>query len=388
MALFFLQGAVSTLKSGAESLLQTLMPAQDHFRSLRISKQAVSKACHKFPYEAFIALQQEAVNTYYAQAQSPRWMGLRLVGVDGTRLRLPRKPDLAQYYGTQGNQTASSRPMALLVMYYDVLSGIPLSGELSPITMGERFLAERLLAGRCSDDLLLYDRGFPSFAMMALHTQLAVPYCMRLPLNYHPQVRDFVASGEADQVVMFNASPKARRDCEVLEILSDAVKVRLVRVSLPGGQIEVLATSLIDEYRFPTHLFKDLYARRWAVEEGFKALKSWAQVERYRTTGVESVEREVYARLLMLTLTSLVRASAQPRADALNAKRQRTYRINFAALLRKWRQSLASLWLSIECQSILDDFLEWVVEDVERVRPGRSNPRKCRYVNALSNSWA
>jgi hypothetical protein len=37
----------------------------------------------------------------------------------------------------------------------------------------------------------------------------------------------------------------------------------LVRVTLKSGETEVLATSLLDEAAFPTHVFKDLYHLRW-----------------------------------------------------------------------------------------------------------------------------
>ena len=53
--------------------------------------------------------------------------------------------------------------MALLVAHYDVLAGIQLGGEVSPCTMGER-----LLEGPVASDLLLYDRGFPSYVRFSL----------------------------------------------------------------------------------------------------------------------------------------------------------------------------------------------------------------------------
>ena len=43
-----------------------------------------------------MSLQQQAVDTFYAQSDTPRWMGLRLVGVDPDKDRMPR------YFGRCG----------------------------------------------------------------------------------------------------------------------------------------------------------------------------------------------------------------------------------------------------------------------------------------------
>lgn len=69
--------------------------------------------CFKFPFEAFIRLQEQVVTTFEQQIPGKLWMGFRLVAVDGTKIRLPLDDELAEAFGTQGNQTETERPMAL-----------------------------------------------------------------------------------------------------------------------------------------------------------------------------------------------------------------------------------------------------------------------------------
>ena len=57
------------------------------------------------------------------------------------------------------------------------------------------------------------------------------------------------------------------------------VKVRLVRVVLPSGRIEVLATSLLDSAAHPSESFAALYKSRWKIEEAFKTLKHRLHLE-------------------------------------------------------------------------------------------------------------
>ena len=58
VALFFLQGACSSLRFGMQQLLQSLLGNGGFQSGLTVSRQGVSKACRKFPYQAFVSLQQ------------------------------------------------------------------------------------------------------------------------------------------------------------------------------------------------------------------------------------------------------------------------------------------------------------------------------------------
>ena len=60
VALFFLQGACSSLRFGMQQLLQSLLGNGGFQSGLTVSRQGVSKACRKFPYQAFVSLQSYA----------------------------------------------------------------------------------------------------------------------------------------------------------------------------------------------------------------------------------------------------------------------------------------------------------------------------------------
>jgi hypothetical protein len=114
VGLYFLQGAADSLKFGMDTILRGVISAARFHANRLVSKQAVSKACRKFPFEAFIDLHAKTVETFYTHASTPRWMGFRLVGVDGAKLRLPMKQHLAETFGSQTNGGKTERPMGLL----------------------------------------------------------------------------------------------------------------------------------------------------------------------------------------------------------------------------------------------------------------------------------
>ena len=72
-----------------------------------------------------------------------------------------------------------------------------------------------------------------------------------------------------------------RQDFVQHQLPMDAFSVRLVRVPLKTGQIEILATSLLDASRWPAADFAALYQQRWRIEEAFRHLKCRLQLEQF-----------------------------------------------------------------------------------------------------------
>jgi hypothetical protein len=101
--------------------------------------------------------------------------------------------------------------------------------------MGERFLAERLLEERNATDLMLYDRGFPSFALFALHRHLDRAFCARLPVNFCREVTTFLESGAGDASSSGMPAPIRNGIAPSWASPAAPLRLRLLRVSLPGG---------------------------------------------------------------------------------------------------------------------------------------------------------
>ena len=376
VVLLFLQGAAASLKHSADTLLRTLLGDVARITLNSVSKQAISKACRKLPYTALAALHQQVVTTFYAHAQTPRWMGFRLIAADGSKLRLPRLKVFANAFGTQTNATDVERPMALLLSFYDALTHVTVASELAPSDMGERFLAERLLGYLGPCDLVLYDRGFPSFPLFALHQARAIPVCMRMPKGFNAEVRAFVASNRPERNIVLTPNAEAKRICAFLEVPTDPITLRLVRVRLKSGEIEVLATSLMDRTQYPRHLFKDLYHQRWAVEEGFKSLKHVADLQSFRGKSEAAVFQEVYARLITHTLASIARFAAGGLVDERVDARRLRYRVNFAEAYRKVQSRLIQMLTLPDPMPMIRGTLQLIAKNLEPIRPGRAYPRQ------------
>ena len=83
-----------------------------------------------------------------------------------------------------------------------------------------------------------------------------------------------------------------------------------MRVDLPSG-IEVLITNLMDSDKYDAAVFKSLYHLRWGIEENYKRLKQWLEIENFSGKSALSVQQDFYAKIVASNLTALMAMAAQ-----------------------------------------------------------------------------
>ena len=274
-----------------------------------VTQSAFSQARQHLEYEAFVELNDRATAVFYAEAPIRRWHGYRTLAVDGTGLRLPNTPALRATFPGPAQEV----PQGRLVELFDVLNGVMLGAELSQTEIGEGDLAEWLLARAQLGDLVLYDRNFPSFYLLSLHARAGIDYCMRTPTGRFNAVAEFVASGERECWVAISPCDKARKDCLRNGLDIAPIRVRLVRVDLPSGEVEVLMTSL--GQAIAASELAALYHLRWGIEEGYKLHKCRGELENFTGRTVRSVYQDVFAKLLSMNLAAMCAFSVADQAQ-------------------------------------------------------------------------
>ena len=112
-------------------------------------------------------------------------------------------------------------------------------------------------------------RGLPAFASLSM----AGSDCARVRHDFHSEVKAFVADGAKERIVVLTPNAASMRQCREGHLPADPLHVRLIRVELESGEVEVLITSLRDTKAYPYCAFAKLYALRWGIEErGFNSL--------------------------------------------------------------------------------------------------------------------
>ncbi|HEY6626553.1 MAG TPA: transposase, partial [Ignavibacteriaceae bacterium] len=87
--------------------------------------------------------------------------------------------------------------------------------------------------------------------------------------------------------------------------LPEEIMVRLVKVKLENGEIEVLMTSLLGE-EYKVEDFKWLYNKRWGVETYIDRLKNQLEIERFSSEMVIGIKQDFHGIVFLSTLESVL----------------------------------------------------------------------------------
>ena len=293
---------------------------------------------------------------------------------------MPNEPEIEEYFGVyKGRSDQSLCALGMGSVLYDVLNHMMLDVSLHPTGYSERECAVQHLTQTQEDDLLLYDRGYPAFWLFALHIQQQRKFCMRTKTTQWRLSRDFLASGEKDKVMTVNIPSSARQKCQKRGLSLAPIQLRLVRVDLPN-EVEVLITNLTDQKRYPSRVFQSLYFCRWGIEENYKRIKQWAEIENFSGKSVLSIQQDFYAKILATNLTAIMALSAQKKVKKRTRHRQHSYQVNFAQSLSKMKHRIICILISPKHEMIsqIQKAIDYISHTIEAVRKDRSSPRRVK----------
>lgn len=343
------------------------------------TKSALSQARKKLSPSALAALGALWVREWLAATIEPRWHGLRVVAADGSCVRVPRWRETMEAYGVDGPNGDGSVVMARVVGLLAVASNQLLHVEIGSYAQGERSLLVRALGALSSRDLLVLDRGYPAWWLFALFGQRGIDFCARLDSCgcAISQVKQFIRSGASEQVIEQRLGKTALaklREAGAEVEPGTVLRLRLVRVVLSSGCIEVLATSLLDTVAYPANEFGALYHARWRIEEAFKTIKCRLKLEGFTGELPHAIEQEIHAKILIANITAALCAQAH---EQLADDKAAHYRVNQTTAIKHW-PALAVAWIKGGAELLhkrLQEFVLLLTHSLDKTRPGRSCPR-------------
>ena len=100
------------------------------------------------------------------------------------------------------------KPQARISILYDVLNNLVIVSKLVPLKIGEIPLAKEHLLEAKKNDLIIYDRGYPSFELVNSHNNLEVDFLFRVKVGFSNVIKDFVSGRKTSQVVEIKPSKK------------------------------------------------------------------------------------------------------------------------------------------------------------------------------------
>lgn len=366
------------LKHALQDELDAFFKAVTSGEERVVTKSAFTQARKKFKHTAFIELNDEQVAYFYTHFEPHTWRGFRLLAIDGTMATLPNTETVGGHFGYWRPQAGGRCPKARISQLFDVLNKISVEAWIAPKACGERALANEHLAHLSANDLLLLDRGYPAFWLFSAIKATGAHFCSRMGLGDWNVVKRFLESGLDEQIVDIDPCDAARKACAEVGLSEAPITIRLLRIELANGEIEVLASSLLDQQCYPYELFKELYIQRWPVEEDYKAMKSRLEVENWSGKSVEAVYQDFHATIFAKNLAAILVQPAQQVVRQQSAHKKYTYQVNMTHLYSQLKMTIVKLFLAANPLKLLRMLWQHMIGTVEPIRPNRSNPRNKR----------
>ncbi|MFH0963671.1 MAG: IS4 family transposase, partial [Planctomycetota bacterium] len=302
--------------------------------------------------------------------------GFRLVSLDGTCVSMEDVPELWKEFGTADTRHGPGKyPEARLVVASLVKTGVVLDHRLGSYRTSEHALGLDLLISLRPGDLLLADAHFAGsnlyFRYLEHGVQFITPVHQRLKVERLRRTRQDPDGSFVAEVPIW---PSHRKKYPFLPrtMLLRFVPVRLR--SRVGRPLSYLVTSLLDAERYGGEVIRDLYRMRWPIEPEFNELKHPLSADVLRSKTVDSIYKEVTAKVMAMNLLRCLMLQAAQRYG------REPDRLSFA---HTRRSAVAySLRMSAAPISRLLDLYDELLAEIARVwvvrRPGRIEPRALR----------
>lgn len=354
----------------------------DFFGRLKMDSVTKSALCQRrqlikpaFFRDLFVV----TADVFYKRFKAKRWKGFWLIAIDGTGFRLPEDNDIGESYGWHGNQH-NRVPSTRALIAFDVLNKIIYDVEHHPREVSEVKVNYAWIPDFPKDFLAVYDRGFASYAIPLLHLRYGSNCIVRLRTDVSPVVKQFIQSTDKERHINVSPKHKCRRTVAQQGVRIDHdefVKVRLLKILLPTGEVEILMTTLCDKRKYPHRFFAGLYNARWGVETAIFCIKSYGKLTAFSSYKPEGIEQDIWAQYAMYNIQSMMITSQEDEVKKVSQKRKYPATINRNVTLGLIKRNLTYVFLDPmrKWKARLLVLLDKMTHHLEAKRPRPSRPR-------------
>jgi putative transposase len=287
------------------------------------------RARAKLKVTALQRLVRESASQLEAEAPTSwLWKGLHAKLVDGFTFTMPDTPDNQEVFPQiSGQRKGVGLPIVRVCTVTSLATAGVCDLAVGPYKgkeTGENALLRQMLGTFEDHDVVVFDRYYCSFMMLALLSQRGLHVCAGLHQRRHSDFRRGRRLGPDDHLITWTRPQKpAWMSQEQYGQIPETLTLREVKfhVTVPGRRTETITiiTTLTDPKAYSREDLADLYGFRWNVELDIRHIKQMLHLDHVRCKTPEMVRRELWVTLLAYNLirkviaTSAVVHRKQPR---------------------------------------------------------------------------
>jgi hypothetical protein len=347
------------------------------------SSAAYTKARTRFPGAAMARMAFDTGRRVHDSADSDwKWRGRQVFLADGTCFGMAdTEENRAVYPAMCERKGGLALPIMRSVALISLATGAVVDMEFSAAggkATGEASLLRKMLPSLSRDDILVADRYYPGFFLLA---QLRWRKVDIISISHVSRPADFTEGhvlSERDHIATWHKPKRPKwMDAAYYAAMPQTIQVREFSIEIEGrkgGKERVTVVSTITDPSIPQKELSDLYWKRWNCELDIRSIKHSMHLDVIRCKTPAMVRKEIWAHVLAYNLLRGTMVESAKRNDVL--PRQISIKGTMQAV-----ESFTPAMMAIDGNTALyDAFLVTVAAHRVGNRPGRLEPRlKKRY---------
>lgn len=335
-----------------------------------ITRQAIGKQRMYISPQMFLDMSECFIDKLYGEFKGfSKFKGYIICACDGSIFDLPNTPTTKRAFGIPADNIfkrflSRGRVSCMLDVHSKhILTSKIVSRSVNEITLAIDHLNNLNERFNLSEFITVYDRAYGSAELMINTMYLDSKFLIRLKSNvFQKKVNKMQSDNEIIQINITNGVLKKIRDNNVREYAKKMgrLEVRIVKVKLKTGKIEILATNL-NNSEFSKDDLKELYAKRWTVETGYDKLKNFIRLEEFSGIRKEIIEQDFYAGIFIYNLSTTIKFDIEKTNNRETKNQDKKYNItaNFSSILTLVYDYLYSL--VIESKSTKEKIVDFIL---------------------------
>jgi hypothetical protein len=314
-----------------------------------------------------------------ALATKDLWCGHQVFVADGSTLTAPdTSANQKAFPQMSAQRPGCGFPIIRLVGLLSLATGMLIAWAVGNYSQHEILLLQSLWDCLRAGDVLLADRGFCNWALIAQCVQRQFQPVFRVKGPRRSDFRRGKRISPHERLVLWPKPLQRPSTVSAQQWASfpEVLQLRLVRCRLevPGFRTQqiVVVTTLLDSSQYPPAALAQLYYRRWAMELTLRNIKTTLQMDQLSCKNPQNLEREIRMHFLVHNLVRRLMLEA--------ARRHRVPldRVSFAGSLcaaRRYGEALLQARSKRRRARLVDELFLVLASDLVPDRPGRREPR-------------
>lgn len=241
---------------------------------VNVSKQAISVKRNNIKCDLIESIHVDLINHIINTSLIKK---CNIYAIDGSKLSFNKKLTKDGFKLTK-NKTYCK---ALLSCLYDVENKITIKCTITSHFDERKVVIDNLINKVHNYSIIMFDRGY---------------YSKKLMIKLSIKNIDFIIRMKKSSLCVKNMI-KNNLDNAFYKIQNYGI-VRLVKYSINDNDY-YLSTSIFDKH---IDYFKEMYHKRWHVEEYFKTIKHTLNSNNYNSQDINKIRQELYAQIILTTL--------------------------------------------------------------------------------------